>query len=142
MYEVVYIKTYRREEEEDLESGYDKTDSYIFDEGTKRFETKEEIREFINDLKEYQDKDENKEEYSSIDYQYIDRVNDDPLIVGLVVNNIKTSTKTDILTEYDDNDNEIEKEIELGVIEEETVWVSISEIILNPLSEEEIKGLL
>ena len=36
----------------------------------------------------------------------------------------------------------IEKEIELGVIEEETTWISISEITLNPLSEEEIKGLI
>lgn len=129
LFEVSYVKTYMMEEEEDHESGMIKKQNNAYDDGKKQLRTLFEVKEYINDFIEYQTKDENKDKYSYVSYNYIDTV-EDTKVSGICINNLKNSIFNKEIEEYNEITDEYEevKTIELCRTEIDTIWISIREI--------------
>jgi len=143
VYEIYFRKTYRIEEEEDHNSGMIEINNYCFDEGRKRFDDMAEMISWINDQKEYQSEDDSKDKYSHIRNIYVDRIDQEPLIVGIAITNTKNSGFTGEIEVYNDETDEYDTEaIDLQRTEEETIWVDIQEIDIRDIVGDELIGML
>lgn len=138
MYLIRYIKTYLIEEEESEESGYIQKDHYTYDDGTKIVSNIEDIRSWVKDQAMYQTEDENKNEYSTIDYSYID-TKEGSIVTGIVITNTICKEITKKVIEENDQEEEEERDLVLGTIETSTTWVDIH--TLEILSSDEIQDI-